>query len=86
MTLLFLLLALKSQTKGQILKQDFQSPKSYALEYVQSYTAHVHVCVCADPSFENVREYVTAFDYSKIQYMCLLLSSLWFAVPSAKKS
>lgn len=69
---------LKSQTKRQMLKQDFQSPKSYALEYVQSNPAHVPVCAWADPSFENVSEYVTAFNYGKIQYICLLLSSVWF--------
>ena len=44
MTLLFLPFVLKSQTKRQILKQDFQSSKSYALEYVWLNPEYVHVC------------------------------------------
>lgn len=66
MTLSFLPSVLKSQTKRKILKQEFQSPKSYALEYVRSNPARVHVRACVDSSFGNVNEYVTAFNYGKI--------------------
>lgn len=46
-----------------------------------------HMCACADPSYSNVSEYVTAFNYNKIEYTCLLLSrvcSLKYVLPKEK--